>query len=100
MAASTFMYYFTFGSCASKGSSASSNNENPLGILHHGSLLFFSYLFLLSLLVLLSSTAYITTAFVTASKHLRLEIKILCYCTLHSTVQYPKAQPLVEDAHK
>ena len=51
------------------------------------SLWFFSYFFLLSLLVLLSSTDYITTAFVITSKHLRLEIKIQYYRTLHSTVK-------------
>ena len=30
--------------------------------------------------------------------HPGLEIKILYYCTLYSTVKYTKAQPLVEDA--
>ena len=45
-----------------------------------------------------SSTSYITAAFMLASGHPGLEIKILYYCTLYSTVKYTKAQPLVEDA--
>ena len=51
-------------------------------------------------LALLSSTSYITAAFMLASGHPGLEITILYYCTLHSTVKvkYTKAQPLVEDA--
>jgi hypothetical protein len=38
------------------------------------------------------------TAFMAASAHPGLEIKILYYCTIHSAVQYTKA-PLVQDAH-
>ena len=38
-------------------------------------------------LALLSSTSYITAAFTLASGHPGLEIKILYYCTLYSTVQ-------------
>ena len=38
-------------------------------------------------LVLLSSTSYITAAFTLASRHTGLEIKMLYYCTLYSTVQ-------------
>ena len=36
---------------------------------------------------LLSSTIYITTTFTLASRHPGLEIKILYYCILYSTVQ-------------
>ena len=42
---------------------------------------------------------YITVSFTLAWGHLGLEINILSYCTLHSTVQNTKTQPLVEDAH-
>ena len=41
----------------------------------------------------------LTPAFMLASRHPGLEIKILYYCTVYSTVKYTKAQPLVEDAH-
>ena len=41
----------------------------------------------------------LTAVFKLASGHPGLEIKILYYCTLCSTVEYTKAQPLVEDAH-
>ena len=46
-----------------------------------------------------SSSNYITAAFTLASRHPGLEIRILYYCTLHSTVKYTKAQPLVECTH-
>ena len=62
------------------------------------SLYFFNYFhfcFHCYRLALLSSTSYITTAFTLASG---LEIKLLYYCTLYSTVKYTEAQPLVEDA--
>ena len=50
-------------------------------------------------LILQYSTSHITTAaFTLASGHPGVEIKILYYCTLYSTVKYPKAQPRVEDA--
>lgn len=44
-------------------------------------------------------TRYITAAFMLASEHLWLEIKILHYFTLYNTVQYMKTQLLIEDAH-
>ena len=34
-----------------------------------------------------SSTSYITTVFMLASRHLELELEILYYCTLDITVQ-------------
>ena len=46
---------------------------------------------------LTQSAIYITAAFMLASGLPGLEIKIVDYCTLYSTVQYTKAQPLVED---
>ena len=49
--------------------------------------------------MLLSSTSYITAAFTLASRYPGLEIKILYYYTLYSTIKYTKAQSLVEDAH-
>ena len=51
-------------------------------------------------LALLSSTTYITAAFMPASGHPGLEIKIPYDCTLHSTVKYTRAQPLVGDASR
>ena len=80
-----------------KTNSAASKKENPLTIdcivnLFGSSVTYPSCcLFILCLglqfLVLLSSTIYITTAFMLASRHPGLEIKILYYCTLYSTVQ-------------
>ena len=35
--------------------------------------------------------------FTLASGHPELEIKILYHCTLHSTIEFTKAQPFVED---
>ena len=45
-----------------------------------------------------SSSSYIAAAFMLASGHSGLEVKIVNYCTLYSTVKYIKVQPLVEDA--
>ena len=47
---------------------------------------YFHFCFHHHLLVLLSSTRYITTAFTLASAHPGLEVKILYYCTLYSKV--------------
>ena len=63
------------------------------------SLNYFHFCFHCYWLILLSSTSCITAAFMLASEHLWLEIKILHYCTLYNTVQYMKAQLLIEDAH-
>ena len=95
-----------------KTNSASSDKENPLAASCIVNLWFFSYSFPLSLhslnyfhfcfhrnpLVLLSSTSYITTTFAVGYGHPGLEIKILYCCPLCSTVEYTKAQPLIEDA--
>ena len=40
----------------------------------------------------------ITAVFKPAFGHPGLEMRTLCYCTLCSTVPYPKAQPLIENA--
>ena len=48
--------------------------------------------------VVLYRASYITAAFTLASRHSGLEVKILYYCTLYSTVKYTEAQALVEDA--
>ena len=50
------------------------------------SLYYFHFCFHRYHLALLSSTSYITAAFMLASGHPGLEIKILYYCTLYSTV--------------
>ena len=47
----------------------------------------FSFCFRCYCLALLSSASYITAAFTLASGHLGLEIKMLYYCMLYSTVQ-------------
>lgn len=69
---------------------------HPFALLH--SLNYFHFCFHCHFLVLLSSTSCITASFIFASGHPGLQIKILYYWTLSSTVQYAKAQPLVEDA--
>ena len=46
-----------------------------------------------------SSTRYITAIVMLASRHHGLEIKILSYCALYSSVMYTETHPLVEDAH-
>ena len=51
-----------------------------------------------SYLALLSSTSYTAAAFVLASGHPGLEIRLLYHCTLYSTVKYTTPQPLIEDA--
>ena len=80
--------------------------KSPCHFLHRESLRFFSYFFLLSLfvlslglqvLVLLSSTSYVTAAFMLASGHPGLEIKIL-YPIQSCSVKYMNVQPRVEDA--
>ena len=79
-------------------SCVSLNKENLPTICHllHHEPLFFIYFFFLSLFVLslglqflaiLSSTSYITAAFMLAPEHPGLEIKILHHCTLYSTLQ-------------
>ena len=69
---------------------------HPFALLH--SLNYFHFCFHCHFLVLLSSTSCITASFIFASGHPGLQIKVLYYWTLSSTVQYAKAQPLVEDA--
>ena len=51
-----------------------------------------------SYLALLSSTSYTAAAFMLASGHPGLEIRLLHHCTLYSTVKYTTPQPLIEDA--
>ena len=68
---------------------------HPFALLH--SLNYFHFCFHCHFLVLLSSTSCITASFIFASGHPGLQIKVLYYWTLSSTVQYAKAQPLVED---
>ena len=75
---------------------STSSVYHPFALLH--SLNYFHFCFHCHFLVLLTSTSCITAAFILASGHPRLQIKILYYCTLYRTLQYAKAQPLVEDA--
>ena len=62
-----------------------SNVYHLISSLH--SLNYFLFYFHCYHVVLLSSTSYITAALTLASRHPGLEIKILYYYTLYSTVQ-------------
>ena len=61
------------------------------------SLNYFLFYFHCYHLALLSSTSYITAAFILASRLSGLEIKIL-YSIQYYTIKYTKAQPLIQDA--